>query len=140
MSPFSLALVVTWTTSLLLFDILVLRFCAFQHKLKHVLDFHTDGKGKPIVRKGRANLNHLLQGTIFVRKSHVGSVRAPTRSAASASLGGDLRRGQPVAQAEVAQMCGGGRDADRVGTSHMGLAGEDFILLAPQLSGVHYIL
>ena len=33
-------------------------------------------------------------------------------------------------------MCGGGRDADRVGTSHMGLAGEDFILLAPQLSGV----
>ena len=33
-------------------------------------------------------------------------------------------------------MCGGGRDANRVGTSHMGLAGEDFILLAPQLSGV----
>ena len=56
------------------------------------------------------------------------------------SLGGDLRRGQHVAQAEVAQMCGGGRDANRVGTSHMGLAGEDFILLAPQLSGVHYIL
>ena len=56
------------------------------------------------------------------------------------SLGGDLRRGQHVAQAEVAQMCGGGRDADRVGTSHMGLEGEDFILLAPQLSGVHYIL
>ena len=39
------------------------------------------------------------------------------------SLGGDLRRGQHVAQAEVAQMCGGGRDADRVGTSHLGLAG-----------------
>ena len=39
------------------------------------------------------------------------------------SLGGDLRRGQHVAQAEVAQMCGGGRDADRVGTSFLELAG-----------------
>ena len=35
------------------------------------------------------------------------------------SLGGYLRRGQHVAQAEVAQMCGGGRDADRMGTSHI---------------------
>ena len=39
------------------------------------------------------------------------------------SLGGDLRRGQHVAQAEGSQMCGGGRDANRVGTSHLGLAG-----------------
>ena len=39
------------------------------------------------------------------------------------SLGGDLRWGQHVAQAEGSQMCGGGRDANRVGTSHLGLAG-----------------
>ena len=39
------------------------------------------------------------------------------------SLGGDLRRGQPVAQAEVAQRRRECRDADRLGTSHLGLAG-----------------
>ena len=39
------------------------------------------------------------------------------------SLGGDLRRGQHVAQAEVAQQRRECRDADRVGISYLGLAG-----------------
>merc|ERR1711953_472560 len=39
------------------------------------------------------------------------------------SLGGDLRRGQLLAQAEVSQQCGGARDADPLGISHWGLAG-----------------
>ena len=34
------------------------------------------------------------------------------------SLGGDLRRGQPLAQAEVSQQCGEARDADPLGISH----------------------
>ena len=58
--PFSLALVVRWTASPLLFDILVLRLRAFQLKIENVMDFHADGKGKPIATKGRAKLNHLL--------------------------------------------------------------------------------
>ena len=43
-----------------LFDILVLRLRAFQLKLENVLDFHADGKGKPIASKGHAMLHHLL--------------------------------------------------------------------------------
>ena len=39
------------------------------------------------------------------------------------SLGGDLRRGQHVAQAEVAQQRRECRDADRLGISYLGLAG-----------------
>ena len=45
------------------------------------------------------------------------------------------RQGEPVAQAECTQQCGQGCDADCLGISYSGLAGQHVLLGFPQLTG-----
>ena len=47
----------------------------------------------------------------------------------------NLRSKQPFAQAEGSQQCGERCDADRLGISYSGLAGQHVLLLCPQPTG-----